>query len=123
MDAFSSDSIPVHLLTREAFEIYFRHLKPDGAIAVHISNRHLNMLPVMVGVAKQFRLLILTIAWNDPAKDWWFSGSTWAILSHNEPFMLSPPMMSHATMMSEQEAENAFFWTDDHASLFRIVRF
>ena len=41
LDAFSSDSIPMHLLTKEAFDIYLKHLRPDGAIAVHISNRHL----------------------------------------------------------------------------------
>jgi len=123
LDAFSSDSIPVHLLTREAFEIYLRHLKSDGAIAVHISSRHVNLLPVTVGVAKQFQQLIIKIAWNDPAKPWWFSGSTWVILSRNEPFMLSEPMMSRATMMLEQDAEDAFLWTDDYVSLFRIVRF
>ena len=49
VDAFSSDSIPVHLLTREAMDLYFRHLKPDGILAVHISNRYLNLQPVLAG--------------------------------------------------------------------------
>src|SRR5438128_3536532 len=123
LDAFSSDSLPVHLLTREAFEIYFRHLNPDGAIAIHISNRHLNLLPVMVGVAKQFRLMMMDIKWNDPAKPSWFSPSNWIILSHNQSFMYSQPMMSQATIMPEQDTAKPFFWTDDYASLFRIVRF
>ena len=43
VDAFSSDAIPVHLLTREAFQQYFRHLKPQGILAMHISNRHLRL--------------------------------------------------------------------------------
>ena len=47
VDAFSSDSIPVHLLTAEAFEVYFRHLKPGGILAVHISNRYLDLKPVL----------------------------------------------------------------------------
>src|SRR5438105_1586116 len=47
LDAFSGDSIPVHLLTREAFGIYFRHLKSGGILAVHISNRYLNLVPVV----------------------------------------------------------------------------
>ena len=51
VDAFSSDSIPVHLLTREAFEIYFRHLKPDGVLALHISNQYLNLQPVVEAAA------------------------------------------------------------------------
>src|SRR5204863_1378176 len=49
VDAFSSDSIPVHLLTREAMLLYFRHLKPDGILAVHISNRYLDLQPVLQG--------------------------------------------------------------------------
>ena len=51
VDAFSGDSIPVHLLTREAFELYFRELKPDGLLAVHISNNYLNLEPVVRAAA------------------------------------------------------------------------
>ena len=51
MDAFSSDSIPVHLLTREAFELYFRQMKTDGVLAVHISNQYLNLQPVVEAAA------------------------------------------------------------------------
>ena len=47
IDAFSSDAIPVHLLTREAFALYFRHLKPTGILAVHVSNRYLDLVPVV----------------------------------------------------------------------------
>jgi len=49
VDAFSSDSIPVHLLTLEAMLLYFRHLRPDGVLAVHISNRYLDLEPVLAG--------------------------------------------------------------------------
>ena len=52
VDAFSSDSIPVHLLTTEAMRLFFRHLKPDGILAVHISNRYLDLEPVLEGEAK-----------------------------------------------------------------------
>src|SRR5213078_3014628 len=54
MDAFSGDSVPVHLITREAFEIYFRHLKPGGILAVNITNRYLNLEPVMERAANAF---------------------------------------------------------------------
>ena len=47
VDAFSGDAVPVHLLTREAFELYFRHLKPHGLLAIHISNRSLNLAPLV----------------------------------------------------------------------------
>ena len=47
MDAFTSDAVPLHLLTREAYQMYLRHLKPDGVLAVHISNRYLDLEPVV----------------------------------------------------------------------------
>ena len=54
LDAFSGDAVPAHLLTAEAFEIYQRHLQPDGIMAVHISNRYLDLSPVLAGLAEQF---------------------------------------------------------------------
>ena len=56
LDAFSGDSIPIHLLTQEAFDIYLRHLAPEGALAVHVSNRHLDLAPVVYGLAEHFEL-------------------------------------------------------------------
>jgi hypothetical protein len=121
LDAFSSDAIPVHLLTQEAFTNYFRHLKSDGAIAVHISNLHLNFLPMLVGVAKHFQLMMMYIAWDEPSRPWWFSSSKWVILSRNQPFMLSQAMLSRAARMPERYADDAILWTDDYASLFSII--
>jgi hypothetical protein len=56
LDAFTNDAIPIHLMTREAFELYRRHLRPHGVIAVNISNRHLNLMPVMLAAAQQLKL-------------------------------------------------------------------
>ena len=53
IDAFNSDAIPIHLLTKEAVELYLKKLKPDGVLMVHISNRHLNLVPVVGNIAKQ----------------------------------------------------------------------
>jgi spermidine synthase len=122
LDAFSSDAIPVHLLTKEAFTTYFRHLKPDGAIAVHISNHHLDLLPVMVGVAKQFHLMMISIAWDERPRPWWFSSSNWVILSRNQAFMLSQPLRSRATVMATHYAQDAILWTDDYTGLFSIIK-
>jgi hypothetical protein len=122
LDAFSSDAIPVHLLTQEAFETYLRHLKGDGVIAVHISNHHLDLLPVIVGVAKRFQLMLISVAWDEKPRPWWFSSSNWVILSRNQRFMLSQPVMSHATIMASHYAQDAILWTDDYASLFSIIK-
>ena len=54
VDAFSSDAIPIHLLTREALALYFKHLKPNGFLALHISNRYLDLAPVCAAGAKYF---------------------------------------------------------------------
>ena len=56
VDAFSSDSVPVHLLTREAIELYVRKLGPDGLIAFHVTNRHLELAPVVARAARALGL-------------------------------------------------------------------
>ena len=56
LDVFSSDSIPVHLLDVEAFDLYLRHLQPEGMLAVHITNRHLDLVPVAWTLARHFGL-------------------------------------------------------------------
>lgn len=121
LDAFNSDAIPVHLLTQEAFATYFRHLRPDGAIAVHLSNRQLNLFPVMLGVAKHFRLVMAIVGREDKTAPWWVSPSMWAIVSRNQEFMLSAPIVAGAEGVLA-DSTNTVFWTDDYASLFRIIK-
>ena len=52
VDAFSSDAIPVHLITREALGVYLKHVKPDGIVAFHVSNRFLDLIPVVARLAQ-----------------------------------------------------------------------
>ena len=120
LDAFNSDAIPVHLLTQEAFATYFRHLKPDGAIVVHISNEELNLFPVMLGVAKYFHLVLVVIPREDKTDPWWVSGSLWAIVSHNQKFMFSAPIVAAAEGVLP-DLNKPILWTDDYASLFQII--
>ena len=84
LDAFSSDAIPVHLLTKEAVAIYGKHLAPDGVLAVHISNRYLDLEPVVENVAKEFGYERLSISDGDGERDWWIYSSTWVLLSKNK---------------------------------------
>jgi hypothetical protein len=127
MDAFSSDAVPVHLLTKEAFEIYLRHLKSDGTILVNISNRYLDLRPVVENAAREFDLNVHTINSEDGGADeneeggWWLYSSTWMILSRNEEFMnrgalrfaASPPIPYNPDIP---------LWTDDYTSMFRILQ-
>jgi hypothetical protein len=126
MDAFSSDAVPVHLLTREAFAIYLRHLRPDGAILVNISNRYLDLRPVVENAARAIGFQSLHIN-NDPESDenedgaWWLYGSTWMIVSRNADFLNLPALRQAASPPARQP--NAIpLWTDDYASMFRILQ-
>jgi SAM-dependent methyltransferase len=119
LDAFSSDAIPTHLLTREVFEIYFRHLKPDGVIAVHVSNRHLDLFPVIMGIAQQFHTLMAdVIAQAHSIVD---LDSNWIIISRNEKFMMSPEILENLVDMSKIGPGDSILWTDDNVSLLKIL--
>ncbi|HSI84820.1 MAG TPA: fused MFS/spermidine synthase, partial [Candidatus Methylacidiphilales bacterium] len=87
VDAFSSDSVPAHLLTREAFEIYLKHVKPDGFLAFHISNRYLDLARVVTGAAMQFKLHGV-VALGQPDEAALITPSEYVILSRN-PVQLS----------------------------------
>jgi spermidine synthase len=120
LDAFSSDAIPVHLLTREAFAIYFRQLDPDGVLAVHISNRYLNLRPVVEGLARELGLGVVTISDDNP-KDWWVYRSTWMLVSRNQALLTNPKVIDEA-VAAEEEDLREIVWTDDHASVFEIMK-
>src|SRR5204862_2750866 len=81
LDAFSSDAIPVHLLTKEAFEVYERHLKPGGILAIHISNHYLDLEPVVTNLARQFNYKLALIDYDENDEDWWAYSSTWMLLT------------------------------------------
>lgn len=121
LDAFSSDAIPIHLLTREAFEIYLRHMRPDGVIAMHISNRFLDLEPVVANIASHFKLRTATIeTWEDEDADWWDYESTWVLLTRDETFVRLPAIAAAASKPSDKPIRIPL-WTDDWASLFPIL--
>ncbi len=80
LDAFSGDAIPIHLLTREAMEVYLKHLSPDGVLACHISNLHFDLKPVMAGLAGEFGLSFEFIS-SQPDRETAALASLWAMLA------------------------------------------
>ena len=118
LDAFSSDAIPVHLLTEEAVEIYRRHLKPDGILAVHISNRFLDLEPVVVALAQHFDMGMATIEAGDDDKPE-NSNCTWILVTDDGAF-LDIPAIREAT--STDKPPKPHLWTDDYSDLFSILR-
>jgi spermidine synthase len=120
LDAFSSDAIPVHLLTREAFAMYLQHLKPGGVLAVHISNRYLNLRPIVERLAEEFGLHMAVI-YDDHEPEWWIYATTWVVLSESKAF-LEQPAIANRSELPESAAKAAPLWTDDYASLFSIMK-
>ena len=120
LDAFSSDAIPVHLLTKEAVAIYGKHLAPDGVLAIHISNRYLDLEPVVENVAKEFGYQRLSISDGEGEKDWWIYSSTWVLLSKNKELMTRIASLSE-TADKDPSKKKVPLWTDDYASLLPIM--
>ena len=102
LDAFSSDAIPVHLLTKEAFDVYGRHLNTNGIIAVHISNHYLDLEPVVVNLARHFGYKLASIDFEENDEEWWLYGSTWILLSHNEQVLNRPAIRNAASIVNSQ---------------------
>ena len=121
LDAFSSDAIPVHLLTQEAFEVYQRHLNTNGVIAVHISNHYLDLQPVVANLARHFDYKLACIDFEENDEDWWLYSSTWVLLTHNKQIVDSPAICSVASNLTTNKTKVPL-WTDDFASLFQILR-
>jgi hypothetical protein len=121
LDAFSSDAIPVHLLTKEAFALYQRHLKKDGILAIHISNHYLDLEPVVVNLARQFNYKLALIDYDETDEEWWIYSSTWILLTRNETIINSPAIHNAASTLTTSKVKVPL-WTDDFASLFQILK-
>jgi spermidine synthase len=120
VDAFSGDSIPIHLMTKEAFELYFQHLKPGGILAVHISNLHLELSDPVRTICKELGYDASRVAY-DPEEDNYHSYySDWILISSNKRLK---NMLSHKGYLSEWDEEDAkeILWTDDYCNLLQVV--
>ena len=123
LDAFSSDAIPVHLLTKEAFELYERHLNTNGMIAVHISNHYLDLEPVVVNLARHFGYKLAAIDYDDTddQEDWWLYSSTWILLTRDQRIIDSPAIHT-ACYTVHTNSTKVPLWTDDFTSLFQVLK-
>jgi len=119
VDAFSSDSIPVHLMTIEAFELYFHHLKADGVLAVHISNRHLYLEPVVAAAAEKLgKDAVLIESPGDRPNEIFLA--RWILLANRGVFQQLPDVEEAgepATTLARVK-----LWTDSYSSLFAVLK-
>ncbi len=117
VDAFSSDAIPIHLLTNEAFELYFRHLQPDGVLAVHISNRYLDLVPVCLRAAQHVGSSA-TVVRN--AQDEIANASHWVLITSNSDLLHRRQFVG--ADMQPATAQPAFQgWTDQYSSVWSVL--
>jgi hypothetical protein len=119
LDVFSSDSIPVHLLDWEAFDLYLKHLAPDGILAVHISNRHLDLTPVVWTLANSFGLERVVIA--DRGNNESVFPSLWILLASDPALLSSPAIISRSSNM-DGFISPVRLWTDDYSNLIQILK-
>jgi hypothetical protein len=119
VDAFSSDSIPVHLLTREAVAVYLRHLRaPDGVVAVHVSNRYLDLKPVTQGIAGVLGLR-LGYFFSMGILDAW--PSDWILLAPGGE-LLDDPQVWGAGVPLAVNTPGLPVWTDSYSDLLRVIK-
>jgi SAM-dependent methyltransferase len=118
VDAFSSDSIPVHLITREALGVYLKHMKPDGIVAFHVSNRFLNLVPVVARLAQEQGAHAVLI---DEESEEDRTTSTWVLVSREQK-ALERPEIVEAGATDPETRDDWRTWTDDYSNLVQILK-
>ncbi len=120
VDAFSGDAIPVHLLTREAYRLYWRHLKPDGVLAVHVSNRYLTLGPVVALAAGEFGKTAKMVNFeSDDRFGTEETDSDWVLVTSRPGFFDNPELkVAHDI----KPIPGLRMWTDDYSNLYKILR-
>ena len=121
IDAFSSDAIPLHLLTDEAFGIYLDVLSPHGLLIVHISNRYLELEPVLAAAAKR-RGLIAAVRGDNPYDSTVLTPSSWVALTHDPARIEALRAAKSGAAWNALKPPAPRAWTDDHASILPYIR-
>ncbi len=120
VDAFSGDSIPTHLLTLEAMQIYLRHLRPDGILAIHITNRYLDLQPVVAAAARQYGKTALLYALEPDEDDDFCYSSDWVLVMSPEREKALPLVMNDGEPLAPRPGFRP--WTDAFTNLFSVLK-
>jgi hypothetical protein len=119
VDAFSSDSIPVHLLTREALAVYRRHLAEQGAVAFHVTNRYLDLKGVVRRLADETGMQAVLIS-DEPAASHHTYRSDWIVLTAQPS--LANTLRAQGGLTPQAPPAGRATWTDDHHNLFEVLK-
>ncbi len=119
MDAFTSDAVPMHLLTAEAYKIYGRHLKPDGVLAINISNRYLDLRNVVSASAKTNGFSGIMI-YDEGSAEPFYVSNTWTLFNRDKSFFNHPNFYGPET--TELVPDAGFRgWTDNYSNILNIL--
>ena len=116
IDAFSGDAIPVHLMTREAFELYIKHMRDNGVLAVHISNRHLDLTPVVLSLASDLGFSVARVESADSTDNVRYK-SVWMLVTKDKAF-LSDIESDSVTLL---KPISGYSWTDEYSNLLSVL--
>jgi spermidine synthase len=119
IDAFSSDAIPVHLLTSEAIELYQSHLGSNGVLAFHISNTYLDLKPVMRAISKQLQMTTWYFKTNADTQNEHMT--EWVIFTNNKALLSKPSLRNDASVVLMEEGLTVK-WNDDYSSLAPLLK-
>lgn len=118
VDAFSGDAIPIHLITREAFIEYFRHLNRDGILAIHVSNKYLDLVPVVERIAADLHKSAIAV--YDTGTGSYPSESDWVLVATN-PAIFDDRMFEADTVEPAEVDAKVALWTDDFSNVLQIL--
>ena len=118
IDAFSGDAVPAHLLTRQAIEIYLRHLKPNGILAFHVTNRFLNLPPVLAELAGTLGLQAIQV--HDENDDPMLRNTDWVLIARQTEVLQAAVFQERGRPLRATGQHTV--WTDDYNKLFEILR-
>ncbi|HEV2145908.1 MAG TPA: fused MFS/spermidine synthase [Longimicrobiaceae bacterium] len=118
LDAFTSDAIPTHLLTREALEVYLDRLEPGGRLAVHVSNRYLDLESVVAAAVRDLGLAARVGAWGLPPNTPYENASTWVLAAREEEAL--GMLADDKRWRTARLKPGVGAWTDDHSSILDV---
>lgn len=119
VDAFSSDAIPIHLITRECADLYRQHLTDDGLLLIHISNRYLDLEPVTNGIAQHLQRELIRVD-NKGNDELGVYSATWMIITSNQEFLADAEVQAADSWWADSQS---LLWTDDFASLWQVISY
>lgn len=119
LDTFSSDSIPVHLVTSQAFALYLEHLAPDGIIAAHVTNLHLDLQPVFWRLAQHYGLSMVRVNYAGDSNGGY--ASHWILLARDPALLQTSAIEQHSIDLNGYSTDIKL-WTDDYSNLFQILK-